>query len=259
MRTGGGIVAAALALGGVAAAGKDQGRVNLLFPAQWTPAKVVASVVEVEPTATTFALDCPPKATDDCSLLVRTMTQGPRTWAYGGEWDDIMGVDEYTLRNECDVRQKNDRMVCTLGVTQVKGGRTASTEIVSTTTGLSDFVYPIPVTAGAHKLEDHKPKPTRTKSSESVPSSTTMSSITSFSTSTVESPTALPTLNLAAADVTKDAASEKPAKESGSGMEDLVEGTPTAVPSTVPTAAASVSRVNAGVVGLAALVGVLAL
>ena len=82
---------AVLGAGAIAA---QQGRVNLLFPANWEPEGVAASVVDVDKSKTTFALGCPPKATGGCSVFLETMTQGPTTWMYGGEWENIAGVDE---------------------------------------------------------------------------------------------------------------------------------------------------------------------
>lgn len=76
------------------AVGAKQDSVNLMFPAEWKPDGVAASIVNVGPTATTFALGCPTKANDDCSVYIPTITQGPKIWAYSGEWEDIMGVDE---------------------------------------------------------------------------------------------------------------------------------------------------------------------
>lgn len=255
MQFGGGSVIALAALSAVAAA-NEQGRVGLLFPPQWTPKSVVASVVHAEPTAVTYALDCPPKASDDCSLYLGIMTQGPQTWAYGGEWEDIMGVDEYTMNNACAVRTLNDKMICTLGVTQVKGGRTASTEIVSTTSGLSDFVYPIPITAGIEKLQDDRPKATKTDqtTSTSTPTSTTVLGSTR-STSSVPADTMLPTLDLklAAADPTKDVAADQPTQDAEENPEDnntIVEETP----ATTFTAKASVSRAEIPVLGVVSLV-----
>lgn len=250
------MIATALAIVGSAVAAGEQGRVGLLFPSQWQPDNIVASVVHVEPNAITYALACPSSAGDDCSILMPTMTQGPRTWAYRGEWEDIQGVDEYTMNNDCAVNTKDDKMVCTTGVTQVKGGRTASTEIVETITSLEGSVHPIPITAGIEKLDGDKPKPTQTSQTPtSTPSSTTTSSSTAGPTmSAVSLPTVLPTVNMAAADATKDAAAELPTTVPEGESEDGIDAIE-ATPSVVPTAAASVSRVQGVVVGLVALVG----
>lgn len=82
-----------VALLGAGATASQQGQVNLLFPANWEPEDVAASVVDVEKSKTTFSLGCLPKATG-CSIFLETMTQGPTTWIYGGEWNNIAGVDE---------------------------------------------------------------------------------------------------------------------------------------------------------------------
>jgi hypothetical protein len=79
-------------LGAVTAA--NQVAVNMLFPGNWEPKGVAASVVDVEKAQTTFALGCPSKAADACSVFFETMTQGPSTWVYNGEWETIAGVDQ---------------------------------------------------------------------------------------------------------------------------------------------------------------------
>jgi len=150
-------------LGAVGAA--NQVAVNILFPANWEPKGVAASVVDVEKAQTTFALGCPSKAADRCSVFFETMTQGPSTWVYNGEWETIAGVDQYTLNNNCKLNTAQDKMTCTMGVTQVKDDETLSTVMISTTTGLLDYVYPIPITAGAGKLSGAHPKPTKTEPS----------------------------------------------------------------------------------------------
>lgn len=80
-------------LGAVGAA--NQVAVNMLFPANWEPKDVAASVVDVKKAQTTFALGCPSDSADaGCSVFFETMTQGPSTWIYNGEWETIAGVDQ---------------------------------------------------------------------------------------------------------------------------------------------------------------------
>lgn len=80
-------------LGAVGAARKEE-EADLLFPANWKPHGLAASIIDVEKHKTTFSLECQPTATADCSVYLGTMTQGPSTWIYGGEWNNIAGVDQ---------------------------------------------------------------------------------------------------------------------------------------------------------------------
>ncbi len=57
------------------------------------PSQNVPHDDEADKTKTTYSLGCIPKATD-CSVYLATMTQGPSTWIYGGQWDHIAGVDQ---------------------------------------------------------------------------------------------------------------------------------------------------------------------
>lgn len=238
-----------LAVGGAAAtvAAHAQDVAQVLLPAQWKPSdELGVSVVHVEASATTFALGCPTKASD-CSVVIPTITQGAMTWGYGGAWQNIQGVDEYTLRNDCDIARGT--MICTTAVTQVKDDVTKSAQITGTTTYLGDLVHPVPITAGGKKLA----KDTQATTTTSTPIETsaswtstpleTSASSTTFATSTATTLTGglIPTL------------------EAGHDDGDDDDATPTATPSVIPSdapgAAVSVHRGSAMMVAVAAVVG----
>ncbi|KAI6779388.1 uncharacterized protein J7T54_005202 [Emericellopsis cladophorae] len=224
------------ALGGAAAtvAAHAQDVAQILLPAQWKPSdELGVSVVHVGASATTFALGCPTKASD-CSVVIPTITQGAMTWGYGGEWQNIQGVDEYTLRNDCDIARGT--MICTTAVTQVKDDVTRSGHLTGTTTYLGDLIHPIPITAGAKKPGEHTQATTTTSTPIETSASWTSTPVeTSASSTTLATSTAMTLTGglLPTSDAGHD-----------DGHDD--DATPTATPSVIPTdtpgAAVSVHR-----------------
>ncbi|KAG9253791.1 uncharacterized protein F5Z01DRAFT_674672 [Emericellopsis atlantica] len=240
-----------LALGGGAAAtvaAHAQGVAQVLLPAQWKPSdELGVSVVHVEPSATTFALGCPTKASD-CSVLIPTITQGAMTWGYGGEWQNIQGVDEYTLRNDCDIARGT--MICTTAVTQVKDDVTKSAQITGTTTYLGDLVHPIPITAGIKKLVKHTQATTTTTTSTPVETSTSAS----WTSMPVETSTSSSSTTLATSTATTLTGGLIPTPD-GDDDSATPTATPSVIPIDVPGAAVSVDRRSAMMVAVAAVVG----
>lgn len=152
-----------------------------------------------------------------------------------------------------------DEMTCTLAVTQVKDDKTLSTVRTDTTEGLSDYMYPIPITSATHHPKPTKTEPSTTKeaTSSSEPKPTSTSSVHSEHTKPKDKPshTLITTTELVfvAPDPTQIAITEPSTTTADSSSSAY---TPTVVTPSAPGSNAGPAPTrNAMLLGAAAVVG----
>ncbi|KAL6898308.1 hypothetical protein GGI43DRAFT_385188 [Trichoderma evansii] len=147
---------ALLALASVAVAQSTV--VNLLLPYA-DEQTIVASVIGVDSTATTYLFGCP-KGEDSNSCgypTSQTVTQGPSTWIYTATISaDPADETDYSGNEvqggECKLNTKADNADCTMYMTATITGALTSTTTATTMTFL-DVQNPVTVTAGLDKLK----------------------------------------------------------------------------------------------------------
>ncbi|KFG83900.1 hypothetical protein MANI_016816 [Metarhizium anisopliae] len=148
----------------------------------------VGSVVNVDSSATTFAVQCPSGTpSDECGLPPggATITQGESTWQWSlGMSNSEMGV--LTQKANCKLDPSKDVAACKIEFTE--GSQVTSSEV--TESGYKTSMFPVTITAGADKLSA-SPGASATNggsnsASETATAKTTQASKTSKTSSTGE-------------------------------------------------------------------------
>ncbi|KAM5348403.1 hypothetical protein ACJ41O_008227 [Fusarium nematophilum] len=141
-----------LLAGTLAVAAAQTSTVSFLLPL-FDRQTLDASVVDVKGDATTLAIHCVNSDPDECGLTdTQTVVGGVSTMSmtYTIPGDDEFGPVSQDLK--CNMNPKEDLLSCEVTVVGEMSGFEQTMVTTTTTTGYSDYLVPVTVTAGVNKL-----------------------------------------------------------------------------------------------------------